>query len=230
MTGKEKKIKILPGGPYEVDAGIPLNQAIVEPDERGAGESWGEGKAYPKQEEPYHLCRCGRSANKPFCDGAHAHTRFNDEEIAEDPPYEQAAKCYQGDTVDLLDNEAWCAVARFCDRGEQVWGYALASSVPGFEDEAIRQACACPSGRLTIRKDGKLLEPDLPQEISAVQDPAKGHRGPLWVKGGIAIEGADGRTYRVRNRVTLCRCGQSGNMPFCDASHLACTHMQGHDE
>lgn len=228
---RKRKIKILPGGPYEVDADIPLNQAIIEPDERGAGKCWGEGKSYPQGSEPYHLCRCGHSKNKPFCDGTHQDVAFQDSETSRDMPYLEAAKVYKGDTVDLLDDEELCAVVRFCDRGEQAWGYAMASSVPGFEAEAIRQTCACASGRLTIRrKNGELIEPELPQEISAVQDPAKGHRGPLWVKGGITIEGQDGRTYRVRNRVTLCRCGQSRNMPFCDASHLACDHMRGQDE
>ena len=31
--------------------------------------------------------------------------------------------------------------------------------------------------------------------------------------------GADGRAYERRARQTLCRCGQSGNKPFCDGSH-----------
>lgn len=227
----EKKIRIMPKGPYEVSPDIPLKQAIIQPDERGAGESWGEGKEYPKQSEPYHLCRCGRSKNKPFCDGSHTHVKFNDEEVASKEPYDKRAKRYTGDTVDLLDLEELCTVARFCDRGESVWTYAVASSQPGFEKEAIYQACCCPGGRLTIqRKDGEKIEPDLPQEISPIEDPAEKHRGPLWVKGGITVEGADGETYEVRNRVTLCRCGESSNMPFCDASHLQCKHMEGLDD
>jgi CDGSH-type Zn-finger protein len=39
------------------------------------------------------------------------------------------------------------------------------------------------------------------------------------VRGGIAITSADGYTYEVRNRVTLCRCGHSKNKPFCDGTH-----------
>ena len=30
-----------------------------------------------------------------------------------------------------------------------------------------------------------------------------------------------GHTWEVRNRVTLCRCGHSGNKPFCDGTHSA---------
>ena len=69
-------------------------------------------------------------------------------------------------------------------------------------------------------KDGKKIEPKLPREIAVVEDEPEGKHGPLWVRGGIEIEAEDGTVYEVRNRVTLCRCGGSGNKPFCDAMHM----------
>ena len=52
-----------------------------------------------------------------------------------------------------------------------------------------------------------------------VDDLQKNCEGPLWVRGGIPIESADGTLYEIRNRVTLCRCDKSDNKPLCDGSH-----------
>ena len=45
--------------------------------------------------------------------------------------------------------------------------------------------------------------------------------GPLRVKGDVVLKDADGETYDLKGReaVSLCRCGHSGNKPFCDGSH-----------
>ncbi len=221
-----KKIKILKNGPYQVSGNVPLKENIIEPGPDGISREWGTGKTYPGTDATYHLCRCGHSKNKPFCDGVHLKTKFNCEETAGHIPFDEAAALKIGAAVDLLDNESLCAVARFCDRGAQVWGLIEDSDKESVA-LAIDEACKCPTGRLVIvTKDGKRIEPELKKEIGAVYDPVKNCLGPLWVKGGIEIEGADGVKYEVRNRVTLCRCGQSSNMPFCDASHLVCPHMR----
>ena len=43
--------------------------------------------------------------------------------------------------------------------------------------------------------------------------------GPLWVTGGVPVTMSNGQPLEVRNRVTLCRCGQSKIKPLCDGSH-----------
>jgi CDGSH-type Zn-finger protein len=41
----------------------------------------------------------------------------------------------------------------------------------------------------------------------------------LVAKGPMTIVDADGRLIATRNKAALCRCGHSGNKPFCDGSH-----------
>jgi 3-phenylpropionate/trans-cinnamate dioxygenase ferredoxin subunit len=56
------KIKALKNGPYEVSGAVELLDY--------------EGAAYPKGDDPIYLCRCGRSENKPYCDGSHKKVGF----------------------------------------------------------------------------------------------------------------------------------------------------------
>jgi hypothetical protein len=74
---------------------------------------------------------------------------------------------------------------------------------------------------LRDKRTGQTVEPNLPQSIGVVEDPSKQCSGPLWIRGGIPVESASGERYETRNRVTLCRCGQSSNKPFCDGTHAA---------
>ncbi|MGF1472824.1 MAG: CDGSH iron-sulfur domain-containing protein [Rubrobacteraceae bacterium] len=43
--------------------------------------------------------------------------------------------------------------------------------------------------------------------------------GPLFLKGTFEIRDAEGATAYRGNQAALCRCGFSGNKPFCDGSH-----------
>ena len=63
MTSSQ--LTALPDGPYRVDGDV----TILDRD----------GRAMPSRVPPVHLCRCGRSADKPFCDGSHARTGWKDE-------------------------------------------------------------------------------------------------------------------------------------------------------
>lgn len=236
MNDKTKRIKITADGPYLVTENIPVHQEKIVADEKGFSADWKKGKEYDTKEHVkdghYALCRCGKSKNMPFCDGTHEHTEFNKKVVADRRPYNDAARVYEGEEIDLLDRVDLCGVARFCDRFGDVWHMTIQSGPehPDYAEKAIDEACKCPTGRLTARKNGVEIEPELDKEIGVIEDVPADVKGPLWVKGGIIIEDSDNCEYEVRNRVTLCRCGASRNMPYCDATHMKCKHMQGVDE
>lgn len=70
---------------------------------------------------------------------------------------------------------------------------------------------SCPSGALTYeRLDGEGAETPAPVNTARLWE-----NGPVEVRGEITMP--DGET---RNRVLLCRCGQSKRKPYCDNSHL----------
>jgi len=54
--GSNVKIKLIQNGPVKIDGDV----TIIHPD----------GKEEKKNE--CSICRCGKSSNKPWCDGSHA--------------------------------------------------------------------------------------------------------------------------------------------------------------
>ena len=214
------KVKVTKNGPYLVSGGVPLSKQSMCVDAEGQCHGWQEDKKYPAQEN-YALCRCGHSQNKPFCDGTHAKIKFDGTEEADYTPYLKQASPIKGPGLKLTDAEGFCAGARFCHRAGGTWELTEKSGHPDARQKAIEEACDCPSGRLVVwDKEGKAIEPDFESSIVLVEDTQAGKMGPIWVRGGIPVESAEGKTYEVRNRVTLCRCGNSSNKPFCDGRHL----------
>lgn len=213
------KIKVIRNGPYLVSGGVPLAKQTIGIDSTGHSYEWREGERYPTKNN-YALCRCGMSKNKPFCDGTHTKVNFDGTETASREPYLEQAKRIHGPTIDLTDVEELCAAARFCDRAGGIWKLVKQSDKPEARKLAEEQARNCPSGRLVVwDKEGKAIEPEFEPSIVVVEDPQEDMGGPIWVRGNIPIESADGYTYKRRNRVALCRCGKSSNKPFCDGSH-----------
>ncbi len=47
------------------------------------------------------------------------------------------------------------------------------------------------------------------------------HNGPIRIEGEFSICDPEGRAFGLAGRtlISLCRCGQSGNKPFCDGTH-----------
>ena len=44
--------------------------------------------------------------------------------------------------------------------------------------------------------------------------------GPYLVSGPVHLTDVDGREIPHSQHIALCRCGHSGNKPFCDGTHL----------
>jgi CDGSH-type Zn-finger protein len=221
-TPAAAKVTIAVDGPYLVSGGLPLSTEVIGTDGEGDSVEWKPGEKFPHKAS-YALCRCGHSAGKPFCDGSHATVGFDGKETASREPYLRQAQRIEGPAMSLTDAEGLCAFARFCDPKGRVWNLVKRTDDPEARKVFVQEACDCPSGRLVAwdNATGEPVEPKLDPSVALVEDPAKNCSGPIWLKGGVQVVGADGFMYEVRNRVTLCRCGESQNKPFCDGQHAA---------
>jgi CDGSH-type Zn-finger protein len=216
------KITIVENGPYVVEGSLPLAKQHIVINEQGESLGWREGESFP-QRDKCSLCRCGQSANKPYCDGSHTRAGFDGTETASRAPFAEQAQTTDGPTLVLDDADSLCASGRFCDPHGQVWNLVQQSDQPRAAQLTIQEAGLCPAGRLVARHraNGVAIEPRFDPSLGLVEDTAEQVSGPIWVRGGVPVVGADGHTYEVRNRVTLCRCGASKNKPFCDGMHRA---------
>ena len=207
-------------GPYAVH-GLPLARLRYQPAKDSKDQAWVEREsvdvsAEAGQDGTYWLCRCGHSANKPFCDGSHKRVGFDGTESAARTSQRDQAKVMLGDGVVVRDARAICQHAGFCSAdGSNVWRM-VNSSDPVVLEAMKGMVDHCPSGALTraaTEASTEDVEPTLPLHVWVVDD------GPYLVTGGATIASADGTAYADRNRVTLCRCGASATKPLCDGSH-----------
>ncbi|HEY8092647.1 MAG TPA: CDGSH iron-sulfur domain-containing protein [Acidimicrobiales bacterium] len=209
-------ITAAPNGPYLVGGDVPLYRRRAVHSEHGEPLTWVTTEQLEPRER-YALCRCGQSANKPYCDGTHARVGF---EALDDAPSEQVSGHYDdrarplgGTGIAVRDDRSICVHAGFCgNRVANVWKLTGQTGESTVRAQVIAMVERCPSGALTYQLDGSDVEPLLPAAISVIRD------GPLWVTGRIPVS-AGGAPLEARNRVTLCRCGQSAHKPLCDGTH-----------
>jgi CDGSH-type Zn-finger protein len=209
------RITVTPQGPYLVAGSTPLRRKRPVRTADGEPVTWQSDEPLAT-EESYALCRCGGSQNKPFCDGTHNDLEWDGTTTATGSDYDERAKAYAGNDLELRDDRSLCQHAGFCaTKLTNVWKMVGQTGDTAVRSQLIAMVDRCPSGALTHRlgSEGSDLEPALAAGISVLDD------GPLQVTGGIAISRPDEVPVEVRNRVTLCRCGASKNKPFCDGSH-----------
>ena len=215
QTSSPAKVTATSNGPYHV-TGI---KKIVWREEVKTAEgepiAWRERGVVADADQEYWLCRCGHSANKPFCDGSHRRVGFLAEDAAAPGARSERTTTIGSGEVTLEDERGLCVHAGFCaNKATNVWKLAARKDLDGpGAAQLVAMAQHCPSGALSIKVGDGDLEPALPTEVVLMPD------GPLWVTGGVTVERSDGVALETRNRVTLCRCGASKTKPICDGSH-----------
>ncbi|HLJ98424.1 MAG TPA: CDGSH iron-sulfur domain-containing protein, partial [Streptosporangiaceae bacterium] len=102
------RIEVPRNGPYRVTGNVPLARQVIETDDQDTPVRWVQGEEYQVSGE-YLLCRCGKSGNKPFCDGTHKRVGFDGTETASREPYLAQADEFDGPEVALFDAQSLCA-------------------------------------------------------------------------------------------------------------------------
>ena len=165
-------------------------------------------------ENPSYLCRCGKSKNKPWCDGSHEKVGFTSKrEISE-----EILQVYEGKEITVNFNRSICAGAANCvhdlpsvfaSDNSTNWIYPDNDT----NDKIIKTVNSCPSGALSYSIKGKVtIDKRTKAKISIVKN------GPYVVE-EVNLVGMPTPTNFSTTKYALCRCGHSKNKPFCDYSH-----------
>lgn len=124
---------------------------------------------------------------------------------------------YKNDRITVTWEKETCIHAAECvknlqkvfDPQKKPWVNVDAAS----NEEIIAAIKKCPSGALAYQVEGEEQKSSPKSaKISVYAD------GPLGVS-GVILEDGDGNVIEAPERFALCRCGASGNKPFCDNSH-----------
>ncbi|MEQ4717625.1 ferritin-like domain-containing protein [Nonomuraea sp. B19D2] len=219
-VGDRQRIVVLRNGPYIVYGGVPLRRKrkIVSSEKNAL--TWKTGDAL-ETEDTYALCRCGHSGAKPFCDGTHALIGFDGTESPVMRPYKELQHVHDGVGISAQRVGELCIHAAFCIGRTRPIAEMLADTGDSdVRSNVMGRIDHCPSGSYSyaLQRGGDTIEPDLPQAISVLEEEGE-LASALWVTGGVPVLRADGGQLETRNRMTLCRCGHSGNKPLCDGTH-----------
>ncbi|HLO60740.1 MAG TPA: (4Fe-4S)-binding protein [Bacteroidales bacterium] len=90
-------------------------------------------------------------------------------------------------------------------------------------DEIIRVVKLCPTQALTFEYN-KVIEKEKEQEAQAAVTEIDAEvrvmeDGPIVLRGNFRIVDTSGNELKHMKIVSLCRCGASNDMPFCDGTH-----------
>ena len=167
------------------------------------------------------ICRCGSSKKMPLCDGTHARNNFYAPSGKSRLPNRRIN--YRGKEILVHFNPAFCSHNGAClrmlpkvfNQGHNPWVDPDGASVDKIVD-AIKH---CPSGALsyTLEKERIWRIAQSPLKIRTVK------YGPLEVSGAVKLIDGEKGDLKIEcpDHFTLCRCGLSAHIPFCDGGHFA---------
>ncbi len=84
-------------------------------------------------------------------------------------------------------------------------------------DEIKSQIEICPSGALSFLLDDIETKTDNKMNDKIKIDVSD--NGPILVQGPVIVKYKNGEEIREAKTTAFCRCGSSGNKPYCDGSH-----------
>ncbi|VAW56879.1 hypothetical protein MNBD_GAMMA07-2664 [hydrothermal vent metagenome] len=169
-----------------------------------------------KVEKVMALCCCGKSLNKPYCDGTHAKIGFTNKN--QQPKLENKCDNYVGVKITIHDNRRICAHAGVCTDNlasvfrmkKDPWINPDAADVKDIM-EVIQN---CPSGALSYTFENVAFKNNIHEPAIFIVP-----NGPYVVTGDVELMNTEMGEAGSKQQYTLCRCGASKNKPFCDGSH-----------
>lgn len=90
-------------------------------------------------------------------------------------------------------------------------------------EKIVAQVEKCPSGALSY-----FFNNEAAAQVMAESKVEVMRNGPLLVYGNLVIKDQFGRETKKHKVTAFCRCGLSGNKPYCDGSHIK-THIDEPD-
>ncbi len=134
-------------------------------------------------------------------------------------------KKYTNGEVTIVWKPSVCIHSRICWSGvtglpevfnpaERPWIKPEAAST----ERMIEQVKKCPSGALSFYMNEAA---EAVAEVNAESLVETVPNGPLLVYGNITVRDPAGNETHKNKVTAFCRCGQSGNKPYCDGSHIA---------
>ena len=215
-------ITVLENGPYVVVGGVPINRKSMVLSELHEPLTWRKDATI---ESDGHLSSLSlRPVGAQAVLRQHA-TRASDSwepKRLRPRRVRHAARRFVGTGITMTDDSILCMHGGFCgNHAEKVWQMMDRTDDTRVRFTVMQMVERCPSGQAGVR-GGRRAD----RTGSARGDFGDERRSVLGDRRnpGHDVERAE---LEVRNRVTLCRCGQSKNKPLCDGTHAEIKFKEG---